>query len=208
MFLKRTIYLFAILFFPVAVEAQINIYLGGNLQGNYSWIRGDDPSLRPGFGGGFSFVYWEYDTWFIKAGLDYTYKSSSCLHFPEDYDVPITDPDDKVNITFTEQSVGVPLTAYFIPYQSGANSLLITGSFEMMFVTHLKENTEEFGELILKGNEINTRTKSNVGIGLGYQRQLDNHRYLNIVPSFNVDIRAALPYNSVKITVELLFGIY
>ncbi len=208
MILKRAVYLSALLFFSIAIEAQINIYLGGNLHGNYSWIRGDDHTFKPGFGGGFSFVYWEYDQWFIKAGLDYTYKSSSCLHYPEDYDVPITDPDDKVNITYTEQSIGVPLTVYFIPYESGANSLLITGSFEMMLAIHLKENTEEFGELILKGNDMNTRTKTNVGFGVGYQRQLDNHKYLNIVPSFNVDIRAAQPYNSFKLTVELLFGVY
>jgi len=206
--MKRVIYLLVFLFLSPTAKSQINIYLGGNLQVNSSWIRGDNPSLKPGFGGGFSFVYWEYETWFIKAGLDYTYKSSSCLCYPEDYDVPITDPDDKVNITFTEQSVGVPLTVYFIPYKSGVNSLLITGSFEMMLALHLKQNTEEFGELILKGSDVTTRMKSNIGFGLGYQRQLDNHKYLNIVPSFNVDIRAAQPYNSFKLTVELLFGVY
>jgi len=208
MILKRAIYLTAFLFFSIAIKAQINIYLGGNLHGNYSWIRGDDHTINPGFGGGFSFVYWEYEYWFIKAGFDYTYKSSSCLHYPEDYDVPITDPDDKVNITFTEQSIGVPLTVYFIPYKSGANSLLITGSFEMILALHLKQNTEEFGELILKGSDINSRMKTNVGLGVGYQRQLANHMFLNIIPSYNVDIRAARPYNSFKLTVELLFGIY
>ena len=205
---KRAVYAITFLLISISAGAQINLYLGGNLQANYSWIRGADPTYSPGFGAGFSFVYWEYEYWFIKAGLDYTYKSSSCLHYPDDYDVPITDPDDKVNITFSEQCVGIPLTIYFRPYESGANSLLITGSLEMMFVAHLKENAEEYGELILKGNDIKSRMKSNVGFGLGYQRQLDNHMYLNIVPSFNMDIRAARPCNSIKLTVELLFGVY
>ncbi len=206
--LKRAIYLFAFLFLSVTAGAQINIFLGGNLQGNYSWIRGDEPAFAPGFGGGISFVYWEYEYWFLKAGIDYVHNTSSCLHYPEDYGVPIINPEDKVNITFSEQTIGVPLTIYFRPYESGANSMLITGSLKTLFVTHLKENSEEFGELILKGNDINTRTKTNVGIGVGYQRQLDEHMFFNIVSSYNVDIRAARVFNSFTLTAELIFGIY
>ena len=206
--IKRAIYTLALLLLTITAGAQINIYLGGNLQGNYSWLRGDEHTFEPGFGGGFSFVYWEYEYWFIKAGLDYMFKSSSCLHYPEEYDVPINSPDDKINITFSEQAVGVPLTVYFRPYESGSNTLLVTGTLEMMFVTGLKENSEEYGEIVIPGSEIKTRTKTNVGIGVGYQRQLDNHIFLNIIPSFNVDLRAARPYNSFKLTAEILFGIY
>jgi len=205
---KRAFYLLSFLFLSVTAGAQINLFLGGNLQGNYSWIRGEDQSFEPGFGGGFSFVYWEYEYWFLKAGVDYTYKSSACLHYAEDYGVPINDPDDRINITFSEQNVGVPLTIYFRPYESGANSLLITGSLTMMFTTILKENSDEYGELILKGSDINTRTKTNIGFGVGYQRQLDQHMFLNIVPSYNVDIRAARAYNSITLTAELIFGVY
>ena len=172
MMFKRAVYLIACLLISVTAGAQINIQLGGNLQGDYSWIRGDEHTFKPGFGGGFSFVYWEYEYWFIKAGLDYNHKSSSILEYPEDYDVPITDPDDKINITFNEQTIGVPLTIYFRPYESGANTLLITGSLKTMFVVHLKENSEEYGELVLKGSDIKSRAKTNVGIGVGYQRQL------------------------------------
>lgn len=206
--LKRAIYLLVFLFLAVTAKSQINIYMGGTLQGNYSWIRGDDHTFEPGFGGGFSFVYWEYEYWFLKAGVDYNYKSSSCLDYPEDYGVEITDPDDKINITFTEQTIGVPLTVYLRPYESGANALLVTGSLTMMFVAHLKENSEELGELILKGSDINTRIKTNVGIGVGYQRQLDQHLFLNIVPSYNMDIRAARAFNSFTLTAELIFGVY
>ncbi|MEN8228664.1 MAG: hypothetical protein ABFS38_10960 [Bacteroidota bacterium] len=208
MMLKRVIYLLVFLFLPVAASAQINIFMGGNLQGNYSWIRGDEPTFEPGFGGGASFVYWEYEYWFLKAGVDYNSKSSSSLEYPEDYGVEITDPDDKINISFTEQSIGVPLTLYFRPYESGANALLITGSLKVMFVALLKENSEEYGELILKGSDIKTRMKTNLGIGIGYQRQLDQHTFLNIVPSYNVDIRADRAFNSITLTAELIFGVY
>lgn len=208
MVLKRAIYLLVPLFGSISAGAQINIYLGGNLQGNYSWIRGDQHTFQPGFGGGFSFVYWEYEYWFLKAGIDYSYKSSSALELPENYEVPITGPGDRVRITFTEQCVGVPLTFYFRPYESGDNTLLITGSFAMLFVAHIKENTEEYGELVLSGNQIGTRTKTNVGVGVGYQRQLDQHLYLNIYPSYNMDIRAERAFNTINLTAELIFGIY
>jgi len=208
MIIKRAIYLFLPLFFSINASGQINIYLGGNLQGNYSWIRGDERTFQPGFGGGFSFVYWEYEYWFLKAGIDYSYKSSSALELPENFDVPITSPEDRVRITFTEQCIGVPLTVYFRPFESGDNTLLITGSFAMLYVANLKENTEEYGELVLSGNEITTRTKTNVGVGVGYQRQLDQHLFLNIYPSYNMDIRAERAFNTINITAELIFGVY
>ena len=66
---KRAVYLAVFLLISVSAQAQINVYMGGNLQGNYSWIRGDEQTMEPGFGGGFSFVYWEYEYWFLKAGI-------------------------------------------------------------------------------------------------------------------------------------------
>jgi len=205
---KRTIFLLLLILLSYSTFSQINIYLGGNLQGNYSWVRGEEHTYHPGFGGGFSFVYWEYEYWFLKAGIDYNYNQSSSLQLPENYEVPITGPEDKVQITYKEQCIGIPLTIYFRPYESGENSLIVTGSLEMMFVAHLKEDTEEYGELVLSGNQVSTRTKTNVGIGAGYQRQLDRHMYLNIYPSYHMDIRAERAFNSINLTAELIFGIY
>jgi len=206
--MKRVVYLLGFLLITVSASAQINLYVGGNLQGNYSWIRADEHTFKPGFGGGLSFVYWEYEYWFIKAGLDYHYTSSSCLHYPEAYGIPITSPDDKVIISYVEHVGGLPLTAYFRPFEWGENTLLITGTLEMMFIARLKMNSEEYGELILGSSEVRSWTKTNVGVGVGYQRQLDSHMYLNIVPSFNVDIRAERPFNTIRLTAELLFGVY
>lgn len=208
MMLKRAFYLLVFLFLSGTASAQINIYMGGTFQGNYSWIRGDEPTLNPGLGGGFSFIYWEFEYWFIKAGLNYNYQSSSCLEYPEDYGVAITHPDDKINITFNEQTVGVPLTVYFRPYESGSNTLLITGTLKPLFVTRSKLHSEEYGELILTGSDLKTRIKTNVGFGIGYQRQLDQHVFLNIIPTFNTDIRATRAYNSITLNVELIFGVY
>ncbi|MCK5068683.1 MAG: outer membrane beta-barrel protein [Bacteroidales bacterium] len=208
MMFKRAVYLAAFLMISLTAGAQINLYIGGNLQGNYSWLRGEEPTFEPGFGGGFSFVYWEHEYWFLKAGIDYNYKTSSVLDYPDDYDVPVISPDDKVTISFTEQSIGIPLTIYFRPYEKGANTLLIAGMMKTNIVVGLKENTEEYGELVLKGTEIKSRMKTNLGIGVGYQRQLDQHTFLNIVPSFNVDLRSVRAYNSVTLTAELIFGIY
>lgn len=188
--------------------AQINIYLGGNLQGNYSWIRGDENTFKPGFGGGFSFVYWEYEYWFFKAGLNYHYKQSSSLEYPDYYDVEITSPDDRVNLERFEHLIGIPLTIYFRPLESGENTLLLVGSLETMYTLGVRENSAEFGEVSKKGTEIKSRVKTNLGLGVGYQRQLDRHLYLNIYPMFNLDMRAERPFNSVTLTAELLFGVY
>ena len=84
MIVKRAVYLALFLLVSVASQAQINIYVGGNLQGNYSWIRGDEATMEPGFGGGVDFIYWEYEYWFLKAGIDYYHKTSSALYCPCD----------------------------------------------------------------------------------------------------------------------------
>jgi hypothetical protein len=171
-------------------------------------MKGEEPAFKPGFGGGFSFIYWEYEYWFLKAGLDYLHRTSSILDYPEDFGQPVISPDDKVRITYAEQSVGIPLTLYFRPYESGSSTLLITGSFCMLYTAHLKESSEEFGDLVLKGGDLKERVKSNVGIGIGFQRQLDRDIYLNIIPSFNVDIRSPRAYRSITLTAELIFGVY
>ena len=206
--MKRVAYLLGFLFLSVSAGAQINLYVGGNLQGNYSWIRADEHTFKPGFGGGLSFVYWEYEYWFIKAGLDYHNTSSSCLHYPEEYGAPINSPDDRIIISYNEHTAGVPLTVYFRPIESGGNTLLITGTLETMFIASLKMDSEEFGELKLGSSDIRSWTKTNVGLGVGYQRQLDQHMFLNIVPSFHLDIRADRPFNMFRLTAEIIFGVY
>ncbi|RLD89518.1 MAG: hypothetical protein DRJ29_16495 [Bacteroidetes bacterium] len=208
MLLKRTLYLSVFLIVSVAGQAQINVYLGGNIQGNYSWIRGDEPTKEPGFGAGVSFVYWEYEYWFLKAGIDYTRKTSTVLEYPDDYGVEPENSDDKINITYTEQSIGIPLTVYFRPWEQGPNSILLSGTLNTIIVANLKLNSEEYGELVKKGTDVKTRLKSNVGIGVGYQRQLDKHKFLNIIPSYNIDLRGDPAFNSITLTVEFIFGIY
>ena len=208
MMLKRAVYLIVFLLASVAGEAQINAYLGGNLSANYSWIRGGDASMEPGFGGGVNFVYWEYEYWFLKAGLDYYRKTSTMMDYPDDFGVEPENADDKINITFAEQSIGIPLTAYFRPYEWGSNTILLTASLRTLFVISLKEDSEEYGEITLKGTDLNTRIKTNVGIGVGYQRQLDQHMYLNFIPSYNIDLRGDRAFNSITLTVEWILGIY
>jgi hypothetical protein len=208
MMLKRAVYLLVFLIVSVAGQAQINVYLGGNLQANYSWIRGGEASKEPGFGGGVDFIYWEYEYWFLKAGLDYYHKTSSMMDYPDDYGVEPENADDKINITYTEQSIGIPLTIYFRPYEWGANTILLSGSLTSLFVLSLKEESEEYGEIVLKGTDLKTRIKTNVGLGVGYQRQLDKHMFLNIIPSYNIDLRGDRAFNSITLTTELIFGIY
>jgi len=205
---KRAVYLIIFLLVSLACQAQINVYVGGNLQGNFSWIRGDEASIKPGFGAGVDFIYWEYEYWFLKTGLDFYSKSSSALDYPENFGIVPEDVNDKINITFREQSIGIPITVYFRPYEFGANTILLTGSLTPKYVINIKETSEEYGEIVLKGSNLKTRVKTMVGIGAGYQRQLDKHMFLNFVPSYNIDLRGDRAFNSITLTLELIFGIY
>ena len=205
---KRTLYLIVLLLVPLAARAQINVFMGGSLQGNYSWIRGDEPQLDFGYGGGFTFVYWEYEYWFLKGGLDYYNRNSSVMEYPDDYGVEPENPDDKIRIDYTENSIGIPITMYFRPYESRANTLLLTASLTTIYVINLKMDSEEYGELVLKGIDLKPKVKTNVGFGVGYQRQLDKNKFLNIVPSYNIDLRGKVAFNSITLTMELIFGVY
>jgi hypothetical protein len=206
--LKRAVYLVIFLSISLSAEAQINLYMGGNVQGNYTWIRGDEPSYNPGFGGGFSFVYWEYEYWFIKAGIDYHHKSSSIMDYPDIFDVEPLDPDDKIRIGYSEHAVGIPLTFYFRPYERGENALLLTGTLETIGVASLKADSEEYGELVLPASGARTFVKTNIGLGIGYQRQLEKHTFLNFVASYNMDVRGTPSFNCISLTAELIFGVY
>jgi len=205
---KRAFYLVVLLILSVASRAQINIYLGGNLNGNYSWIRGDEQTFEPGYGGGVSLVYWEHEYWYLKAGFDYNRKSSAVLDYPDYYGIVPEDENDRISIRYAEQTVGLPLTFCFRPIEKGANTLLITASLNTLVVAGMKLDSEEYGEYKLKGTEVKTRVKTSVGIGVGYQRQLDKNLYLNIVPSYNIDLRGDKAFNSLVLSAEVLFGVY
>ncbi len=205
---KRALYLFVFLILPVASRAQINIFLGGNLNGNYSWIRGDEHTYEPGYGGGISLIYWEHEYWYLKAGLDYMQRSSAVLDYPDYYGITPADEYDKIHITYLEQTIGIPLTFCFRPIESRANTMLITGTLNTLAVAGMKLDSEEYGEHKLKGTDIKTRLKTSVGIGIGYQRQLDKNLYLNIIPSYNIDLRGDKDFNSIMLSAEVLFGIY
>lgn len=208
MMLKRAVYLLAFLLVSLAAEAQVNVFLGGSLQGNYSSIRGDEPTYNPGFGAGFTFIYWEYEYWFIKTGFDYYYKSSSVLDYPDIYEVPVLDPDDKIRISYTENAVGLPISLFFRPYESGANALLLTATLEMIVIASLKADSEEYGEMVLEGSSQRNWTKSNVGFGVGYQRQIDRNAFINIVASYTMDIRSTPSFNTINLSLEFIFGAY
>ena len=140
---RRVAYILFFISISIAAEAQINLYMGGNAQGNYSWIRGDEPTFQFGYGGGFSFIYWEYEYWFVKTGIDYHHRTSSILDYSDNYGVPPLEPDDQIRISYTENAIGIPVSFYFRPYEKGPNALLLTGSFEPMVVATLKADSEE-----------------------------------------------------------------
>lgn len=206
--MKKIFFLLLFANISLAVSAQINVYLGGNLQGNYSWMGGDESTFEPGFGGGVGFFYWEYEYWFFKTGIDYHFKQSSHLDYGEDLGREPINQEDRIQIDCSMHTVGIPLTMYFRPYEKGPNTLLLTASVEAVLAGSTKESATEDGQYLEYTSGFSLSPKANVGVGIGYQRQLDRYTYLNIVPSFNVDIRAPKTFTSITLTAELVFGIY
>jgi len=206
--IKKALFPALFLCLSLASQAQINVYMGGNLRGSVTTIRGDETTSNPGIGVGASFVYWEFEYWFLKTGLDYYYRTSSILDYPDVFGVDPVGPDDKIRITYVEHAAGVPISWYFRPFESGGNTLLVTASLNTLIVAGFKASSEEYGEAALKGTDVKQRVKANLGLGVGYQRQLDKHMFLNIVPSYNMDLRGDKTFNSFTITAELIFGVY
>jgi len=206
--IKHVLILLLFLSLSVASSAQINVYVGGNLQGLYSGVRADQSSYKPGFGLGASFYYWEYEYWFFKAGFDYTFKSSLVTDYPDDFFEGIEDFPTMVDILYKQQDLSLPLTVYFSVLENRGNALLLAGTLEVAYTTFVSQQNDLLGEIKLKGKHIQNPLKTSVGFGVGYQRQLDRNIFINAVPSFNVELRAPRPFNTIKLTVEVMFGVY
>ena len=204
-------HVFILLFFlllSVASNAQVNIYLGGNLQGLYSGVRTEQSTYKPGFGAGVSFYYWEFEYWFFKAGFDYTLRSSLITDYPVDFFEGIEDFPVMVDILYKQQDLSIPLTVYFSVLEDRGNALLLAGILEIGYTTHIPQQNDLLGEIKLTGSHIKNPLKTSVGVGIGYQRQLDRNIFINAVPSFNIELRAPKPFNTIKLTVEVMFGVY
>ncbi|MBN2698370.1 MAG: hypothetical protein JXR52_06055 [Bacteroidales bacterium] len=191
-----------------AIHAQINTYLGANIQGLYTGLRMENASYRPGFGTGASIYYWEYDYWFIKAGIDYMYKSSLFPGSPILFDQAPPDPDREIMVDYRQHDVGIPITAYFRLIEQGGNALLLTGTLEMSLALKAVLNAGDYESLVLTGNDIDKPLRTNLGVGAGYQLQINRETYFNIIPSFHLDLRSDRPFNVFKLTVEMMFGVY
>ena len=199
---------FFLLLSCIALEAQINSYVGGNLQGLIGSVRSDSSTFKPGFGAGASFYYWEYDFWFFKAGIDYAYKSSSFSDYPFEFGDEYVDYPDRVSIEYFQHDISIPLMIYFSLFEQRGNALLLNGSLEMAFTIASKMTSPDIGEVKLSGSDIKNRLRTSVGLGVGYQRQLDRDLYINIYPSYNIDLRAHRPFRLIKLTAEIMFGVY
>lgn len=205
----KFLFLILIAFFLFSgAKAQINTFVGGNLQGSYSVVRENDASYKPGFGGGLNFYYWEYTYWFIKAGIDYSYKTSSYHDYPDVFGDTYLDYPDPVDINYIQHDISIPLSAYFPLLERQGNYFILVGTLEMAYAITGKLSNPEIGTLQLKGDDIKNRLRTAIGIGAGYQVQLDKNIYLNAFPSYNIDMRADRPFNSIRLTVEVMFGIY
>ena len=100
------------------------------------------------------------------------------------------------------------MTVYFSVLENRGNALLLAGTMEIAYTTFVSQQNDLLGEIKLKGKHIQNPLKTSVGFGVGYQRQIERNIFINAVPSFNVELRAPRPFNTIKLTVEVMFGVY
>ncbi len=188
--------------------AQINTFIGASVTPSFTGVRSDEASFRPGFSTGFTYVYWDFTNWFFKSGLNYSFRSSEILDYPQYFTNVYNNPPVPVRLVYDQRNLAVPLTAYFAFYNRNQNALLVTAGMELLVTTSVTYTHETYGSSTLKRASLDNRFKTQLGLGVGYQRQLTDFLYLNLVPSFYMDIRSDRPFNSIRLTMELIYGIY
>ena len=190
------------------IQAQINTFMGVTVSPSLTGVRQTEASYRPGFSAGVSYIYWDFTNWFIKSGLEYTFRSSEILDYPEYFEGVRNDPPVPVHMVFDQKNIMIPLTAYFAFFNKAENALLLTAGMELMVTTSVSYSHDTYGKATLRGDDLDNRFKTHLGIGVGYQRQLSRFLYLNAVPSFYMDVRSDRPFNSIRLTLELIYGVY
>jgi len=188
--------------------AQINTFAGASFTPSFTGVRSDDASFRPGYSAGFSYIYWDFTNWFIKSGINYSFRSSEILDYPEYFTNVYNNPPVPVRMVYDQRSLAVPLTAYFAFYNRNENALLVTAGMELLLTTSVTYTHDTYGSSTLRSADLDNRFKTQLGLGVGYQRELTNFLYLNLVPSFYMDIRSDRPFNTIRLTMELIYGIY
>ncbi|HDR68105.1 MAG TPA: hypothetical protein ENN61_03545 [Bacteroidaceae bacterium] len=206
--LKTLLLVLVFILMVSVIKAQINTYVGGTIQGLYTGARIDNATYKPGFGIGAAIYYWEFNDWFFKTGIDYTLKSSSFFDSPVLFGQAYQDDANDIKIDYRQHDLGIPLTIYFRLIERSSNAMLLTGTLEMSYALAGIMKSDGFDKVILTGRDFDKRLRTAVGIGVGYQWQIDRDLFFNLIPSYNVDLRSERPFNTFKLTVEMMFGIY
>jgi len=190
------------------VSAQVSNYFGGALNSGISKIRKSTASVSYSFGGGFSYVLWEYPEWYLKTGLEFQVLTSGVYEIPKYFDVPSEDAYTRVDMHFSQQEVFLPIMGFFPVFGNKNHSALLCAGMGVSYILSEGYSLEGYDRIRLTGSDIERHYKTGVLAGAGYQRRYSDYLYLNIFPVMHLDLKAIKPFTSFNLTIELVYGAY
>ncbi len=189
-------------------SAQINSFVGAMAFPTIGKTRVYDGSMALGYGGGITYVFWEYKEWFIKSGAEFISRSSMIRDIPRHFEVPSGSELVLTDVNYQQQDLAIPIAVYYLPYEKKGNAVLVMGGMNVMYSIREKYMHDTYGSVVFSGEDIENEVKIGFTLGAGYQRELSNIMFLNVFPTFNMEIKANKPFTSIGLTVELIYGIY
>ncbi|MFC2129311.1 hypothetical protein ACFLQX_00875 [Bacteroidota bacterium] len=189
-------------------SAQITSFVGGRVYPTFGKTRVYDGSFALGYGAGFTYVFWEYDAWFIKAGVDFVSRSSNIVDIPRYFEVPLSEELVTVDIHYTQQDIDLPVALYYRLYEQRDNAFIVMGGMDIIYTLRTLYQHDTYGKSIVIGDDNKQRINIGFSLGAGYQREISNIFFINILPTINLDIRSEKPFTYFGLTVEMIYGIY
>lgn len=208
MYFRKYLIVIALLLLANAGTAQITSFVGARAYPSYGKTRVYDGSMALGYGAGITYVFWEYNNWFIKTGADFLSRTSTIQDIPRYYEVPRGLELVRTDVLYKQQDISVPIYIYYLPWEKKGNAILVVGGMDVMYTIQTNYEHDTFGSVSFDGADIDNKVKAGFTLGAGYQRELTDIMFLNVYPTINLDIRSDKPFTSFGLTLEWIYGIY
>ncbi len=206
--IRRYIFLISLLSIFFTGTSQITSFIGARAYPTIGKTRASNSSMSVGYGAGITYIFWEYEDWFIKTGADYLSRSSQVNELPRYFQVPFGQELQKIDMRYTQNDINIPIAVYYLPYREKGNAVIVMGGMDVMYSMETKYEHEVYGSALFSGEDIDQHIKIGFSFGAGYQREFSDVLFLNVLPTMNLDIRSDKPFISFGLTLEMIYGFY
>ena len=189
------------------MDAQHIHYLSGTLNTGISKVREPDSRFNLTYGGQFSYVFWENPGWYLKYGLGFSSQASGIFEYPLLFDVSQEELNKKTDMSYNRMDFYIPLQGFFTFYRYRRESFFALAGLELNYSFREIYTHDEYGKVKVPFDDIDKRIKSAAMIGIGYQKEFSRLQYLNLYPSFSMELRAERPFYAIKLNAEFIYAL-